>query len=90
MHCVICDFRDLPENRCLSLVFVRYMQMAYADLSLFITDATVDLLTNDLNYRGRDSCTFNKKVSHCHTTRIYMKYSKIERVYRMCNFLYVL
>jgi hypothetical protein len=27
-------------------------------------------------------------MSHCHTTKIYIKYSKIERVYRMCNFLY--
>jgi hypothetical protein len=66
------------------------MQVAYLDLLDFITDATVDLLTNNLKSWGWFFWffSFEKKISYCRTTRFYMKCSKIERVQRMCSLLY--
>jgi hypothetical protein len=54
------------------------MQVAYLDLIYFITDATVDLLTNNLTILRVTFYSFDKKMSHWHTVRIYMKLSKFE------------
>jgi hypothetical protein len=60
----------VTPRRFSSLIVVRYvyMQMAYADLLYFITASTVDILTNNLSF-----FQFRNKISHCHTTRMYMK-----------------
>jgi hypothetical protein len=49
-------------------------------LLYFITDVTVDLLTNNLKSWGWFFCSFEEQKSHCHTTRFDIKYSKIEHV----------
>jgi hypothetical protein len=54
------------------------MQVVYLYLISFITDATVDLLTNNLKSWGWLFYNFDKKMSHWHTARIYMKLSKFE------------
>jgi hypothetical protein len=43
--------------------------------------------TNNLKSWGWLFYTFDKKMSHCHTTTFYMKFAKIEFVQRMCNYL---
>jgi hypothetical protein len=49
------------------------MQVVYLYLIYCITDATVDLLTNNLKSRLWLWYSFYKKMSHWHTARIYMK-----------------
>jgi hypothetical protein len=61
-----------------------YMQVAHLYLPDFITDATVDLLTNNLKSWGWLFYSFDNKMSHWHILQLLQEFiwkqSKIERV----------
>jgi hypothetical protein len=48
-----------------------YMQMVYADCHYFITNATVDLLTNDFKSGGCVFCRLNIIVSLAYNRHLY-------------------